>query len=169
MKTFDKKDVFTLVTAEEAKAYIDKQGYFGDSFKELEEDIEKGWSRKLKEVFPDRYTSIVFRSLGSETSYGLFLPTDKLKEVEEKKYRPFKDFEELSETLNKGVGSEIMYRLKKVPLRKITTSIIGYITEDNREDLILIGMSALSLSTYFEEIEIWNNVEKQWKPFGVEE
>lgn len=41
MKSFAKKDVFTLVTAEEAKAYIGKQGYFGDSFGELEEDIKK--------------------------------------------------------------------------------------------------------------------------------
>jgi hypothetical protein len=38
MKTFDKKDVFTIVTAEEAKTYIGKQGYFGDSFGELEDD-----------------------------------------------------------------------------------------------------------------------------------
>lgn len=39
-KLFDKRDVFTLVTAEEAKAYIGKQGYFGDSFQDLIIEIE---------------------------------------------------------------------------------------------------------------------------------
>lgn len=85
--TFDKKDVFTLVTAEEAKAYIGKQGYFGDSFQELERAIKETGSNELAEVFPDEHIDRVFRPQDYKSAYslflyGLFLPSDKVKEVE---------------------------------------------------------------------------------------
>ena len=112
----------------------------------------------------------VFTILDRKTTLEcpMFLPADKVKKPE-RKWRPFRSFEELSETLNKGIGSEIIFRNKKDPLRKITTLIVGYITEDNREDLIQLGVGTLPLSSYFEEIEIWDNVAKQWQPFGATE
>lgn len=83
--TFNKKDVFSLVTAEEARAYIGKQGYFGDSLQELERAIKETGSNELVEVFPDERIDRVFMPQDYKSSYslflyGLFLPADKVKE-----------------------------------------------------------------------------------------
>lgn len=161
MKTFDKKDVYSWNNAEEAKKYIGKEGYFTDYFSENLDDWDKD---KLVAIHQDESLLSVFQS--KQSFHGLFLPADK---VIEKQWRAFKDFEELVRTLHQGVSSEIIYRTKKEPLRKITTLIMGYITEDNHEDLIILGISTLPLSSYFKEIEIWNDREKQWQPFGVKE
>lgn len=171
MKTFDKKDVFTLVTAEEAKAYINEQGYFGDSFGELEEDIKKGCSGRLEKVFPDRYTSTVFRPYASDTSYGLFLPTDKLKEVEEKKWRAFKDIEEFKKETELGLLSIVRYRYSIEGPRTIATTGIGIITDfctcNDKSYYITIGDTSFSL----EELFNYEYLDKHgdWKRFGVEE
>lgn len=166
MKTFNKKDVFTLVTAEEAKAYISKRGYFGDSFEELESDIKSGYSEKLKEVFPDRYTSIVFRPYASDTSYGLFIPVDKIKEVEEpKKYRPFETIEEFVKTIG-YIGTIITYRTKKDPAQEMIGIFTGYMWDSACRGWILgIGASLYRLENLFELAEYKHK--NEWKPFGV--
>lgn len=76
---FDKKDIFTIVTAEEAKAYIGKQGYFGDSIQDLVREINEYGPDELAEVFPEHNLHEVFRPQYYESSYGLFLPAEKVK------------------------------------------------------------------------------------------
>ena len=49
-KTFDKKDVFTVVNAEEAQKYIGQQGYFGDSFGFFKAMIEGDIRLKLLNI-----------------------------------------------------------------------------------------------------------------------
>ena len=112
MKTFDRKDVFTLVTAEEAKDYIGIKGYFGDSFEELEDDIRKANNAELAEIFPNQETNIVFRPSRSSACYGLFLPASKVKEVEkEKKWRAFRTFEEFVLVVGL-IGCNVRFRFK---------------------------------------------------------
>ena len=50
MKTFDKKDVFSWSNAEEAKQYINKEGYFSDDLDELNREINENKLYPLKEV-----------------------------------------------------------------------------------------------------------------------
>lgn len=166
MKTFDKKDVFSLVTAEEAKAYIGKRGYFGDSFKELESNINSGCSDNLGEVFPDRYTSIVFRPYARESSYGLFLPADKVKEVEEpKKYRPFETIEEFIKTIG-DIGTIITYRTKKEPSQEMKGMFTGYMWDSACRGWILgLGASLYRLENLFELAEY--KYKNEWQPFGM--
>ena len=166
MKTFDKKDVFTLVTAEEAKAYIGKQGYFGDSFEELEEDIKNKYKMQLENVYPDRYTSIVFRPYASDTSYGLFIPVDKIKEIEEpKKYRPFETIEEFVKTIG-DIGTIITYRTKKEPSQEMKGMFTGYMWDSACRGWILgIGATLYRLENLFELAEYKHK--NEWKPFGI--
>lgn len=165
MKTFDKKDVFTLVTAEEAIAYIGKRGYFGDSFEELESSINKGWSDNLGEVFPDRYTNVVFRPYACETSYGLFIPADKVKEVEEKKYRPFETIEEFVKTIG-DIGTIVTYREKKEPSQEMSGIFTGYMWDSACRGWILgLGAHLYRLENLFELAEY--KYKYKWQPFGV--
>lgn len=163
MKTFDRKDMFTIANIEDAKTYINCEGYFCDSFNK---DLYK-WDKGILKKVDEDATNYPFLQLnakyGSSFAFRLFIPADRIKE--EKKWRPFRSFKEFSVTLNKGVGSEITYRNKDFPLRIITTTIISFIEEANREDQLQIGGGALKISTWFKEIEIFNG--KDWQPFGV--
>ena len=167
---FDKDDVFSWANAEEARQYIGKKGFFSD----VGCNNENYWKKaKLIDIRCDDGVSDVFVSseqieeYGDEHyTYGLFLPADKVKTAE-KVWRPFKDFEEFSKTLNKKIGSEILYRNKKEPLQRIYTMIMGYIENEIYEDQIQIGTATLKFSDYFKQIEIWNG--ERWQPFGVEE
>ena len=169
MKTFDKKDVFTIVTAEEAKDYIWKQGYFGDSFKDLEREIKENGSNKLAEIFLDQDTdiNIVFRPQGYEMSYGLFLPADKVKEVEEKKWRAFETIEEFVKTIG-DIGTIITYREKKEPSQEMRGMFTGYMWDRACRGWILgLGATLYRLENLFELAEY--KYKNEWQPFGVEE
>lgn len=163
MKTFDKKDVFTCVNADEAKQYINQAGYFANQLKDFLTEFSAG-ALVLTDVQENEYRPFVSDGHGAAL---LFLPAAKVKEVEEKKWRPFNCIEEVFVTFNKDVGSFITYRTKDFPLRTITTTIIGYTKEKNKEDQIQIGAGMIELSNCFEGIEIWNG--KDWQPFGVYE
>ena len=79
MKTFDKKDVFTCLNAEDAKVYIGKEGYLADSLYNLRNAIQDNENTfELETINDDSYYGR-FRSCDSD--YMLFLPADKVKEV----------------------------------------------------------------------------------------
>ena len=98
MKTFDKKDVFTVLTAEDAKNYIGKEGYLSDTLINLQNRVDNSVHETLdsiNELQPYPFSANGLSSL-------LFLPFDKVKEVEEpKKWRPFKDIGEFQNITNK--------------------------------------------------------------------
>ena len=168
MKDFDRKDIFGLLNAEDAKPYIGKFGYMADNVQTLRKNVEENKCFKLHDIEDDYILPFKVCIKNDEIfGFGLFLPADKVRE-EPKKWRPFKDFEEFSKTLNKKIGSEIIYRNTKdyPPLRRIHTTIMGYVEDVTGEDQIQIGVGTLKLSTYFEQIEIWNG--NRWQPFGVE-
>ena len=81
MKTFDIKDVYSWSNAGEAKTYIGKTGYFNNDFESIKRAIELGDPAVLDRV--DTNSIWCFKVLGVSLCFGLFLPTDKVKEVEE--------------------------------------------------------------------------------------
>ncbi|WP_406018841.1 hypothetical protein [Succinivibrio sp.] len=167
MKTFDRKDMFTIANLEDARKYINCEGYFLDSFYKDLHKWRKGILKEVNEYSTD-YPFIELNTKGGlSIGFRFFLPVDKVRK--EKKWRAFKTIEEFFDIYNKNVDSIITYRLKDNPLREITTNIMGYIKEANREDQLQLGAETLQLSTWHEVIEIWNEDKESWLPFGVEE
>ena len=79
MKTFDKKDVYSWSNCEEARQYIGDEGYFRDTYCES----LAAWHRGiLQDVDPSMPVDCIFEDEENEI-FGLFLPADKVKEVEE--------------------------------------------------------------------------------------
>ena len=160
MKTFHKKDVFTLVTAEEAKTYIGKTGYFNNDFESIKRAIELGDPAVLDRV--DTNSIWCFKALGVSLCFGLFLPADKVKEVEEKKYRPFNNIQEF---LNQyKVGQVVHLRNKKNNIEQLTLIVAVFL---RCYCCVCLGLnaSALPLKELFEEYEI--KINEKWQPFGV--
>lgn len=82
MKTFDKKDVYSWSNAEDAKKYIGKEGYFSNNFSALKIKVRNcDELTVLKNI--DSYGICCFNTDEHFEGFGLFLPADKVKEVEE--------------------------------------------------------------------------------------
>lgn len=170
MKTFDKKDVYSWSNAEKAKQYIGKQGYFGDSIAELDNKIQGVFKNILTDIFAsdtDR-ASFPFGNDDEET-WSLFLPADKVKEVEEpKKWRAFKDLSEFANTLelDKLIGAEIGFRYKDdhtISSQAIITRIEFHSTNNI---VITLGGQGWGIRRLFQELE-WLDRDGKYKPFGV--
>lgn len=172
MKTFNKDDVYSWSNAGYAKAYIGKEGYFGDSLSELDTQVRGAFISILTAVYDDD-TDKVSQPFGNSDDeiWGLFLPADKVKE-EPKKYRPFRDIAEFEGTLGLVVGSRIVYRLKCNPRVEINGLFSGYLTssiEGSKDNILLSGFThPIDLEQAYEGIERLAP-EGLWLPFGVEE
>ena len=165
MKTFDKKDVYSWSNAEKAKQYIGKQGYFGDSIAELDNQIQGVFKNILTDIFAsdtDR-ASFPFGNDDEET-WSLFLPADKVKEVEEpKKWRAFKDYQEFTTWTKKSVGDVIYIRTRNNKEENYISVIISFISLTK---IIIIGKDNFSLFQLFNDYE-WLDEQGEWKTFGV--
>lgn len=97
MKTFDRKDMFTIATIEDARKYINCEGYFCDSFYENLNKYRKGILKEVNEYSTD-YPFIELNTKGGlSIGFRFFLPVDKVRK--EKKWRAFKDIEEFKVTI----------------------------------------------------------------------
>lgn len=165
MKIFEKKDVYSWANAEEAKEYIGGKGYFVDSLTELENDIKNGRIFILKDIDAETALSTFKTRNFTKT---LFLPADKVKEIEEpKKYRPFLNIEEF----------------KKITYGDFCTSCIGETIQiehkitSERYDLMIVGTfqnglvlplyGELNMKQLFDTFKLC--LIGKWQPFGVEE
>lgn len=159
MKTFDRKDVFSWSNAEEAKQYIGEKGYFADG---AFENIDDWQLDVLDEIYLDSDVRTVFQAQSS--FYGLFLPEDKIKEVEEpKKWRAFRTFEEF--VLAVGlIGCHIRYRFKDDISNEFFAVIVGFNYE---AQTVTINNSIYSFKELFNKFEFYKN--QKWQPLGVEE
>lgn len=166
MKTFDKKDVFSWSNAEEAKKYIGKKGYMSDSIFGLQEAINISRGYELKDI--DKDICLCFYRPQVNYGRGLFLPVDKVKEVEEeKKYRPFETIEEFVKTIG-DIGTIITYREKKEPSQEMRGIFTGYMWDRACRGWILgLGATLYRLENLFELAEY--KYKNEWQPFGVEE
>lgn len=79
MKTFDRKDVYSVLNAEEAKKYVGKLGYPSNSLNKLKTLINNFAPYSLDKIELDNDKPFFYRKDG----FLFFLPVDKVKEVEE--------------------------------------------------------------------------------------
>lgn len=166
MKIFDKKDVYTCVTAEEAKKYVGKLGYPSNSLNKLKTLINNFAPYSLDKIDLDNDKPFFYR----EDGFLFFLPADKVKEVEEKKWRAFKDIEEFKKETGLGLLSIVRYRYINEKPRIITTTGFGVITDFSTccdTSYITIGGTSYNLDELFnyEYLDRHSN----WQPFGVKD
>lgn len=165
MKKFDIKDVFSWSNAEDAKQYIGKYCYFADSLMYLKNIVNKDEKYILKDVFDNEKYMVqgVFCDVDGDF-WGLCLPADKVKEVEEKKYRPFKGTDEFLKFYK--VGQVIHIKNKSDNLEQLTSIVAIFI---RCYCCICLGTNnnALPFEDLFKKYEI--EINSKWQPFGVEE
>lgn len=164
MKTFDKKDVFTCVNADEAKQYINQAGYFANQLKDFLTEFSAG-TIVLTDVQEDEYRPFVSDGHGSAL---YFLPANKVKEVEEKKYRPFRTTEEFSEVTGKRIGSILKFKCGGLDVLYYTSLYTGFHILENGDIYIELGAGSYSLEQLYNYYE-WLDEHGEWQPFGVEE
>lgn len=169
MKTFDKKDVYSWSNAEEAKDYIGKEGFFSDFFSENLNEWEKD---TLLRFHQGNSVTNIFEN--KKTAYGLFLPADKVKAVEDpKKYRPFVSYEEFRLYFAIGDVIRIITIEEGEKLEWQTVMYVG-VTKNINGTFIQLGANSYSLQYLFSHFKYartqdGSNVDKEWQPFGVEE
>lgn len=174
MERFDIKDVFSWSNAEEAKQYIGKECYFADSIFTLQDNINNNKVYILEKVANNDKTDVtsLFIFLGpvSEFRWGLCLPADKVKEVENlRKYRPFKSIDEFKRETGFDLLSIVHYRYTIEKTRNLSTTGFGVITDFNTTgddtDYITIGDISFNLNELFNYEYL--NKHGNWQPFGV--
>lgn len=161
MRTFNKKDIYSWANCEEARQYIGKEGYFAHTLSQLDNRIQKSDFCTLEKIC-DSNTNCFCRSGDGVMCYwSMFLPVDKVKKVEEKKWRAF-TLEEFNKTI--PMGTVFKYRYKK---NKAEVSIYyhAYLELENGDKAIFFEKSYRSLNCSFNELELFLNGE--WQPFGV--
>lgn len=163
MKKFDIKDVFSWSNAEDAKQYIGKQCYFADTLRYLEQNINDDISYILQDVVNGKECQVheVFRDVDYD-GWGLCLPAEKVKEVEEpKKYRPF-TLEEFNKKI--PMGTVFKYRYKG---QKCIKSIYYHANLDCESgyQAIFFEDCNLNLGYCFETMELF--LDGKWQPFGI--
>ena len=180
-KHFDVADVFGPDDVEQAKAYMEKRGYYADHLEELDDFIENKRRIGTLHSIVDKADTFERLIVGCEFDYPCpytyFLPLDKVKKTEptEKKlkWRPCKDIEELEDLLNCDVLAFVgrVLELKdKISEAKFITTITGIEvlpTVDSQIYSIFLGNgNVYSFEDLFENFEIF--VDGQYQPFGVE-
>jgi len=174
MKTFDKKDVFTIINAKTAYKHIGENGYFSDRLDPNLENWEYGELRSIQDGEDADVDAVFGRStldpdneekLIIDYSYGLFLPECKV--IEEKKWRAFKSLDEFADALGVChiVGTEIIFR-NKGAFELLRKSMITEMSTTSHNSFVTLGSLAFSLKSLFDAYE-WLNKDGVWQPFGV--
>jgi hypothetical protein len=165
---FDRKDVFSWSNAEEARQYIGQEGYFSDI---CYNDLTLWNKAELIDISCDSDTASVFtEECGDEEnfSFGLFLPIDKVKQQEEKKWRPF-TLDEFNKIFEIGQVITTRPRLKSNFVTGKWLDL-GYslFTNDCDEEHILLSIHYYTLEDLFNRYE-YQDESENWRRFGVEE
>lgn len=172
MKEFDVKDVYSVLNAEEAREYVGTKGYFAYTLSSLKEKVLKNVVATLDDI--NQLQDYPFITNGSQ--YGLFfLPVSKVKEIEKKKYRPFKDIQEF--LMYYKIGDFIQLKVKPKDIEtendggEISGLFVGYRTyTDEKSVYVLIGGLYFQLNDIDEMSTLQiKNSNNEWQPFGVEE
>lgn len=77
--TFDKKDVLSWATSDEAKQFIGKKGFIGDSLGEIRESLNRGATVILQDVEDDVDCFFYEMGIFEDCHAGLFLPLDRVR------------------------------------------------------------------------------------------
>ena len=170
------KRPLTCFDVKEAKQFISKEGFFSN--KEVDfQDLNDACRAVLEDVLdsydntPPLKHSNDFRQnlvetycfVSSVSGYKYFLPAEW---VPEPKYRPYKDYDEMSQDFS--VGQIIDYIDKDFNCIH-QAEIVEAFTNSAGETYVGIGHSCYALSAWFESIEVKDPETDQWVPFGVKE
>lgn len=165
MKKIDIKDVFSWSNAEDAKQYIGKKGYFADNLNDLQECVSNNNFQTLFSLDLDPETDVdsIFSITEIDYKYALFIPAEKVKEVEEpKKYRPFKNADEFRDYLGFNFIVNLSIKIEeKITSERYELAIIGFFTNG----LVLPIYCDLTFEELFSKFNIC--IDGKWQPFGV--
>ena len=166
MKTFDRKNMFTIATIEGARKYINCEGYFCDSYYLDLNRWDKGILKDVNEDTTDYPFYLKPRNNCSNASFGFrfFIPVDKVKEKQ--KWRPFKTTEEFSEVTGKRIGSILKFKCRGKDKCYYTRMYTGFHILANGKKYIELGSEAYNLEQLYNFYE-WLNEQGEWQLFGV--
>ena len=158
MKEFDRKDVYSVLNAEDASQYVGKKGYFAHTLSGLKDKVYKNILSPLDDV--NQLNDYPFITDGE--CYLFFIPENKVKGVEEpKKWRAFRTFEEFVLVVGL-IGCHVRFRFKDDISNEFFTLIVGFNYE---AQTVTINNSIYSFKELFKKFEFYKN--QEWQPFGV--
>ena len=166
------KKPLTCFDVEEAKQFLGKECYFSNCkchYKKLD-DFKRFVS--LSDYCIGVLTAVM--NLGDRVfdvdqqckEFRYCLPCEWVKEKEPKKYRPYKNYDEMSQDFS--VGQIIDYIDKDFNCIH-QAEIVEAFTNSAGETYVGIGRTYYALSAWFESIEVKDPETDQWVPFGSEE
>lgn len=164
MKKFDIKDVFSWSNAEDAKQYIGKNGYFADNLHDLQECVSNNSIQTLFSLDLDPETDVdsIFSINEIDYKYALFIPAEKVTEIKEKKYRPFKSIDEFMNHLDLKCLMNNYIKVEDINTSEIyELMIVGAFVNG----LVLPLYGALTMDQLFRKFKLKFN--DQFLPFGV--
>ncbi len=163
LKLFDKKDVFTILNAEEARVYEDRVGYFGDSLDELQNAVEENDYDVLIRVITTKDVVRPFMHVPGPCDclrpHALFLPVEKVNR-EEDHYRPL-TLNEFNEIFK--LGQIITFRSEDFFGKRMYT---GYTCGKNSNCKVDLSGHLYDLDELFENFE-YQNTNGDWCRFGM--
>lgn len=167
MKTFSNKDVLTYADLKKAKEYINKKGYFGYTFRDIQEELNRNKKPKIL-IGIDSGSCLPFVS-DKQFTYGFFLPEDKvIKDKPVTLVRPFHSYTEFIKNTHINTLEFVRFRDKE---SKIETSamVVGFQDDEKKpwESVISLGGRWFSYQTLFNKAEIL--IDGKWSVFGVKE
>lgn len=170
-RIFDIADIKTVITADEND--VGKMGYFANSihlFKNLEgqDGIKYGKLIYVSDLDYGGDKSDKCFVCSNQWAYRYFIPEDALKPEEpEKKYRPYKNAQELFEDIGVYIGDFIHFRSKAKETENHAL-ITSYTTLKNgTEKICLGGAYYYTMQDLFDLFELRSR--DDWLPFGIEE
>lgn len=177
MKTFNRSDVFSWANCSEARTYLEHEGYFANDFPTLKDRVEAGLKSTLGEVYVDcdrpfESYQVVGDDKITSFSSGFFLPAEKVIKAADKKYRPFRDIDEMKSTLDIELGDAVVHRFKKfidtgTEVHSIFSSYSVSSASKGAAFMLTGFTTPCGLEYAFEAIE-WKTEDGEWLPFGVE-
>lgn len=154
----NQKEIYTIITSDSAKNYLNNRGYFTCDITDFEDlsDMDD-FIFTLMEIGDGNEP---FMNENGDT-FSYFLPLNNVSKPVKFEYRPL-TLDEWKEIYH--IGSIITFREKSNPDEVLTLMYTGFIETKNKETKIFLGTFCLPLKVLFANYEFFYN--GRWKPFG---
>lgn len=162
-KYFDKEDVISWSNCEEAKEYLETEGYFADYYDPKIDNIFCWFRGVLTAIHELNAVNKIF-SADNSSDHGLFIPLSKIKEKVQ--YRPIKTIDEFKAVTGFGISSQISFRKKGENGNKLWV-INGFDLDGDEIKSVYIDTS-YTMEDLFNDYEFLDK-NNEWKGFEVEE
>ena len=175
-KTFAKDSIYTVLDVQighvpfAEKKVVEKKGYFAGTLDELRKIVDKGELGYLTTIECKR--SQPFRD-NHFHYYTFFLPEDKVHPAppKEKKYRPFKTFEEFTSTVTpwdlQFIGRCVHLREKNNPENQLHVKPTGFGVTSKGLNCIVLGNFSYTPENLFKYFE-FKDADNTWHQLGIE-